>query len=179
MCYPGSNQEKVNKNCPSVRRGKLKTMNVIREEIRANLCWLSLVIGQRSVVLCFTVTGCETIEATADTGRMLLPLPSNEKKAGKLQRCKLHIVQDHDFNWVVDTIGCFVAHMKFSKTSLASPSWIYQIVMIVIWVSLSLRRADFRRCYIHVEVIVQMGREIWVVAFLVKLESLIKVWWRT
>ena len=81
MCYPGSNQEKVNKNCPSVRRGKLKTMNVIREEIRANLCWLSLVIGQRSVVLCFTVTGCETIEATADTGRMLLPLPSNEKKS--------------------------------------------------------------------------------------------------
>ena len=69
------------KNCPSVRRGKLKTMNVIREEIRANLCWLSLVIGQRSVVLCFTVTGCETIEATADTGRMLLPLPSNEKKS--------------------------------------------------------------------------------------------------
>ena len=91
-----------------------------------------------------------------------------EKKAGKLQRCKLHIVQDHDFNRVVDTIGCFVAHMK---TSLASPSWIYQIVMIVIWVSLSLRRADFRRCYIHVEVIVQMGREIWVVAFLVKLEK--------
>ena len=119
MCYPGSNQEKVNKNCPSVRRGKLETMNTIREEIRANLCWLSLVIGQRSVVLCFTVTGCETIEATADTGRMLLPLPSNEKKAGKLQRCKLHIVQDHDFNRVVDTIGCFVAHMK---TSLAGPS---------------------------------------------------------
>ena len=81
MCYPGSNQEKVNKNCPSVRRGKLETMNTIREEIRANLCWLSLVIGQRSVVLCFTVTGCETIEATADTGRMLLPLPSNEKKS--------------------------------------------------------------------------------------------------